>query len=117
VVVTKGGLIEGEVFLPNGRFSVKPVSETGQTLPDSHIRFRLQTLKSDGSPGEIAGSKAGARDPILALPGDYLLTVEDWGIGKQRRVSQPVTVAPGGVLKMMVVLPTDPAAPLPQATR
>ncbi len=114
--IKTGETHQAEVLLPHGRLSVTPLSESGEVLPDSYIRFALFDPKPDGSKGARRGGKAGARDPVYAMPGTYLLEIEDWGIGK-RRSAQEITIAPGEAIDLRVTMPSNPETPLPAAQR
>ncbi|MEO0866349.1 MAG: hypothetical protein AAFY39_17625, partial [Pseudomonadota bacterium] len=52
--------------------------------------------------------------PLLALPGDYVLVVEDWGIagGGKRKLVQPVSLQPGALVDRRILMPADVGLPM-----
>ena len=111
VQIVAGEVVTGTVDMPHGGLRIDNVSETGARLPDSFIRFALWSAKDDGSVDRMIVGLNGTRDVLLALPGDYVLVAEDWGITR-RKLSQPITIAPGTLTTLRIVMPADEAAPL-----
>ena len=111
VDIQPGTVSEGEFLLPHGALRLTPVDEAGGALPDGHVRFNLWTLKDDGTPDRMKFNANGAGKPLLALPGDYALVIEDWGIAK-RKLTRPITIAPGSLTALQVVMPADASADL-----
>ncbi|MEO0670029.1 MAG: VWA domain-containing protein [Pseudomonadota bacterium] len=114
--ITAGDVTEGEILMPHGALRVQALSESGERLPDSFVRFGLWTLKADGSRDRQVTNGNASDRPVHAMPGDYLLVVEDWGIAKggKRKVEQAVTLQPGTAILRRVTLPADPAQPIPE---
>lgn len=111
VKIEAGEVSEGEILLPHGALRVDNVSDTGERLPDHFMRFGLWTARDDGTPENLVMLANGTRHPLLSLPGDYLLVAEDWGIGKRKYI-QPISIRPGVLDTLRIVMPSDPAAPM-----
>lgn len=111
VEITAGDVSEGEIILPHGALKIDNLSDTGDRLPDHFMRFSLWTPKADGTPDKMVVLANDTRLPLLSLPGDYVLVVEDWGIAK-RKFTQPVTIPPGTLVSRRIVMPADTDAPL-----
>ncbi len=104
VKIEPGGTLEADIVAFNGRLAVTPLSPDGASLPDNRLRYKLKRIKDDGSPGPIVASKAGAKDPVYPLPGDYVLVLEDWG-KTRRELEIPVRIGAGETLMFDVLMP------------
>ncbi len=118
VTIAAGDVREGEILLPHGAVRITAIDAAGNTLPDSFLRFSLWSAMDDGTPDRMVFNANGTRDALLALPGDYVLVIEDWGIAKggKRKITRPHTVKPGEQNVLRVVMPADPAAALQEVT-
>lgn len=111
--IVAGQEVKGEVILPNGWLALTALSDSGENLPWDFIRYGLHVPKADGTPGKLLASVSRSGDAMFAMPGDYVLSIIDWGIAK-RELTLPITIAPGEVLDLSIVLPANPDAPLPE---
>jgi len=114
VEIVAGEVAEGEILLPHGGVGMAAISEDGAHLPDSFMRFGLWTAKKDGTPDRLIYLANDTKHPLLALPGDYLLVAEDWGIAKggKRKLTRPITVAPGTLTDLQITMPADLNSPM-----
>lgn len=117
VEVTAGDVSEGEILLPHGALSMAALAEDGTPLPHSFMRFGLWTAKEDGTPDTLIYLANDTKRPLIALPGDYVLMAEDWGIAKggKRKLTRPLTIAPGALAELRITMPADLARPLAEA--
>ena len=117
IEVKPGDVAHGKIPLPHGSLRIETVSETGSPLPDSHTRFGLWTTKDDGSRDRFVTGDAGGGRAVYALPGEYLLVAEDWGIagGGKRQLTAPFVIEPGVATARRVVMPADPNVPMSMA--
>ena len=111
VEITAGGVTEGEIILPHGGLKIDNLSDNGDRLPDHFMRFSLWTAKEDGTPEMMVVLANDTRWPLLSLPGDYVLVVEDWGIAK-RKFTRPITIPAGALVNLRILMPADAALPL-----
>lgn len=111
LTITPGDLSEASVTLPHARLRATPLDENGTVQPDHFIRVALHARGADGTKGRFRGGVNLARDAIYALPADYILTVEDWGMTR-RSTEIPISIAPGQDIAVDVIMPADPDQPL-----
>ncbi|MEL6619329.1 MAG: VWA domain-containing protein [Pseudomonadota bacterium] len=112
--ITPGNVSEGEILLPHAALRLQTVSDTGTAHPDSFVRYALWSAKDDGSPDRFVIGANDTKRPLLALPGDYVLVVEDWGIagGGKRKLVQPVSLQPGALVDRRILMPADVGLPM-----
>lgn len=114
VEITAGDVSEGEILLPHAAVRLQTVSDSGAALPHGHVRYALWTAKADGTPDRFVIGANDTKHSMLALPGDYLLVVEDWGIAKggKRKLIQPISIPPGALVERRILMPTDVTTPM-----
>lgn len=107
VEIIAGETSQAEFIIPNGLLRVAAESDSGQAVRHDHVRFSLTPV---GAAKSVA-QKNSVKDPIYALPGDYILSIEDWS-GAKRELEVPVTIAPAKTVQLTVTLPTNAAEPM-----
>ena len=112
--VTAGDVTEGEILLPHGGLAMVAQGDDGAALPHSFMRFGLWTAKEDGTPDQLVYLANDTKRPLLALPGDYVLVAEDWGIAKggKRKLTRPISIAPGTKESVQITMPADLSLPM-----